>query len=425
MLSIIMSLSIIATCLSLTALPSNEVQAGTITNIITGKWAAIGLEYLERGAMRTLGSAAAHADNDAVSDILSTTKRFLSNPQSNTLADIKKLCVQMNNKLDALSNTINKNNSYISGKLQNISKQIDQNSYNSCVTSVKNIDSNYSWVLTKFDDFFECVDKADINDDESIQNLQLAYNDLISLYEAGNGIHIHTEKSFNFTDDAFTLAGLLSPYNAYYKVDPEKDVADKSGWGSLTGGDVLIEYYYNILTKTDAFDHEFVRDMSAEYNYLAGIVANYMEAYLMYISYYSQYVYSQTSSNPAVQRNKQREIDGLWKQYDQSCYIVLRALSQMVSLHDDRLRGAMRDYDVDTTIYFSGAKNNISAYYYLDLAEMVSKRSTCLRRSYGAVIVKNDEVISTGYVGAPRGRANCSDMGYCIRAELKIPRGER
>ena len=95
MLSIIMSLSIIATCLSLTALPSNEVQAGTITNIITGKWAAIGLEYLERGAMRTLGSAAAHADNDAVSDILSTTKRFLSNPQSNTLADIKKLCVQI------------------------------------------------------------------------------------------------------------------------------------------------------------------------------------------------------------------------------------------------------------------------------------------------------------------------------------------
>lgn len=63
--------------------------------------------------------------------------------------------------------------------------------------------------------------------------------------------------------------------------------------------------------------------------------------------------------------------------------------------------------------------------YYLDLAEMVSKRSTCLRRSYGAVIVKNDEVISTGYVGAPRGRQNCSDMGFCIRQQLGIPRGER
>lgn len=63
--------------------------------------------------------------------------------------------------------------------------------------------------------------------------------------------------------------------------------------------------------------------------------------------------------------------------------------------------------------------------YYLDLAEVVSKRSTCLRRAYGAVIVKNDEVIATGYVGAPRGRQNCSDLGRCIREELNIPRGER
>lgn len=63
--------------------------------------------------------------------------------------------------------------------------------------------------------------------------------------------------------------------------------------------------------------------------------------------------------------------------------------------------------------------------YYLDLAEIVAQRCTCLRRRYGAVIVKNDEVISTGYVGAPRGRANCSDLGYCLRNKLEIPRGER
>ena len=63
--------------------------------------------------------------------------------------------------------------------------------------------------------------------------------------------------------------------------------------------------------------------------------------------------------------------------------------------------------------------------YYLDLAETVAQRSTCLRRRYGAVIVKNDEVISTGYVGAPRGRANCSDLGYCLRTQLNVPRGER
>lgn len=63
--------------------------------------------------------------------------------------------------------------------------------------------------------------------------------------------------------------------------------------------------------------------------------------------------------------------------------------------------------------------------YYLDLAEVVSQRGTCIRRRYGAVIVKNDEVISTGYAGAPRGRKNCCDLQYCIREKMKIPRGER
>ena len=63
--------------------------------------------------------------------------------------------------------------------------------------------------------------------------------------------------------------------------------------------------------------------------------------------------------------------------------------------------------------------------YYLDIAETVSERCTCLRRNFGAILVKNDEVISSGYVGAPRGRKNCTDLGYCTREKLQIPRGER
>lgn len=63
--------------------------------------------------------------------------------------------------------------------------------------------------------------------------------------------------------------------------------------------------------------------------------------------------------------------------------------------------------------------------YYLDIAESVLERGTCLRRNFGAIIVKNDEIISTGYVGAPRGRKNCCDLKYCMRQRLNIPRGER
>ncbi len=63
--------------------------------------------------------------------------------------------------------------------------------------------------------------------------------------------------------------------------------------------------------------------------------------------------------------------------------------------------------------------------YYLDIAETVLERGTCLRRNYGSIIVKNDEIISTGYTGAPRGRQNCSQRGFCQREKLGIPRGER
>ena len=63
--------------------------------------------------------------------------------------------------------------------------------------------------------------------------------------------------------------------------------------------------------------------------------------------------------------------------------------------------------------------------YYLDIADAVLQRSTCLRRMYGAIIVRNDEIISTGYNGAPRGRINCTDAGRCARVETQIPSGER
>ncbi len=63
--------------------------------------------------------------------------------------------------------------------------------------------------------------------------------------------------------------------------------------------------------------------------------------------------------------------------------------------------------------------------YYLDIAETVLERSTCMRRHYGAIIVLNDEIIATGYNGAPRGRQNCMDIEYCMRDEMGIPSGER
>lgn len=63
--------------------------------------------------------------------------------------------------------------------------------------------------------------------------------------------------------------------------------------------------------------------------------------------------------------------------------------------------------------------------YYLDISQTVAERGTCLRRNFGAIIVKNDQIIATGYNGAPRGRVNCSDRGECMRDRLNVPKGQR
>ena len=63
--------------------------------------------------------------------------------------------------------------------------------------------------------------------------------------------------------------------------------------------------------------------------------------------------------------------------------------------------------------------------YFLDIAEQTGRRATCLRRRYGAIIVKDNIIVSSGYNGAPRGEANCIDTGICERERLKVPKGER
>lgn len=63
--------------------------------------------------------------------------------------------------------------------------------------------------------------------------------------------------------------------------------------------------------------------------------------------------------------------------------------------------------------------------YFLDIAKAVGRRATCFRRRYGAIIVKDKIIVSTGYNGAPRGEANCIDTGVCERERQHVPKGQR
>ena len=63
--------------------------------------------------------------------------------------------------------------------------------------------------------------------------------------------------------------------------------------------------------------------------------------------------------------------------------------------------------------------------YFMEMAELTAKRSTCARRQVGAVIVRDNRAVATGYNGAPRGIAHCEEKGGCLRQKLGIPSGQR
>lgn len=63
--------------------------------------------------------------------------------------------------------------------------------------------------------------------------------------------------------------------------------------------------------------------------------------------------------------------------------------------------------------------------YFMNMAELASRRSTCIRRQVGAVIVKDNQVLATGYNGAPKGLPNCCDLNECLRETLHVPSGQR
>ena len=370
LMSIITTLSLCAAMFIMPGSLSRNVQAGTLVNIVTGKWAAIGLEYFERGAMRALGAAATHAENETVSTILTKTKRLIGNPQSNLLGDIKQLCVQMNAKLDALNTTINENNKYVSKKLEELAKQISKNEYNNCMDAIMDIEGDSQFVTGKFSALLGAVDALDANNPKSVKDLQLAYADLYDIYESNHNPDF-IGKKFNFTNDAEKLASLLSTYSYSNPIDYSIDPADKGKydsdeesyqyWGGVKGGQTVIENYYDILKLACAFDHEMTSCMTAQYNYLSGVAGRFIEAYTLYVSYYAQLVYSQTSDDPEVERNKQKDLDLVWKEYDRCVYMIMRALAQMVDLHNDRLQGSMREYDLNNLVYFNGVKDKINA----------------------------------------------------------------
>ncbi len=362
-LSLITALSLSVMMFILPARTSLTANAGTVANLITGRWSAIALEYIERGTMRAIGSAAAHAENETIATILTTTKKFLGSPMSNTLADIKKMCAEMNAKLDKISAMMENNQNVLTAKLDAVTEQNLKDNYTAKKKELSDINDRYVKVISLFEDFNNKAQAVDLNDPQSINDLRLAYDSLNSIYETANGITTHTGLQFNFSDDVTGIASIISAYSPTYNVDDNISnniaIDNKDGWGSRSNGPSMIDYYYDSIMYSDAFDHEVYSDMSAQFSYAAGIASTYLEAYSLYVSYAAQRIYEGNAEGITTERDKQRMVDNLWKDYDKASYIINRALVQMIDDYDSKLSGIMRGYDINTTIHYDNIKDSI------------------------------------------------------------------
>ncbi len=348
-----------------------QASAGTIANLVTGNFTAIGLEYLERTVLRGLGAAASRADNEAVSQILTKTKRLLGNPTSNAISDLTQLCKQMDQKLTMIQNSIKANDLYLDARLTELQEDINKTTYDTKATELNELKGSYTTVLSYYQQLISAINNYSENPTSANLNaVRSAYSSLDDLYEKANGINDNIAVSFNFTNDCNTLAGLLSSYPATQPVDFSKDVSDSSAWGSKGSSSTYVTSFYDVIKTKDAFDHEYYQDITSQYNNAAFTAYQYLQAYEFYVTYAAQKIYSTPYDKLGIsqiknERQKQDYVDKLWAGYDKAAYIINRAMAQMLSEYDDKLAGAMRPYDIDSTMYIK-AEDSIKPYeYYL------------------------------------------------------------
>ena len=340
-----------------------DASAGTISNLVTGKFAAIGLEYFERAVMRGLTEAATQTQNEAISEILTKTKRVLSNPTSNALSDLTKLCKQIDMEVKAIDQKITANNAEMSKRIEELKGLVAYGTYSGYAEKMGKLDTTYSDLSGYYNELITaannyCNDQSEAN----LKELQKKYATLEVLYNGANGDK--TVVNFNFANDCDDLAMLLSPYNPSTPIDYSVDVSDSSKWGAPEIRLTYISSFYEMVSPQDPFDHQLYSDMSMQYTKAATVVYHYLNAYELYILYASQKIYSTPVSDLGIstiksEKDKSVYIERLWDDYNKCAYKLERALAQMVEPYDDLLSGAMREYDINSTICFNGMRDQI------------------------------------------------------------------
>lgn len=298
-LSIVLSLCLVAACLATTALPSNEVRAGLITNVLTGKWGAIAMGTIERGVIFGVSKAKNAAEEDGMYQALRWTQRILAGNSglvaSDTLAAVKKMSAQLN----ALVSYTMESNGEITDMLNQLETDNYKSSFKTCFDAVDNFGSGYNDILGDFDRFIDAfVDYAEAknsNPDADVDKsaLSRAYSLLIQNYFSSDDTESELFiKPLMGSPTSVAVLSVISPYDRSQEIGSEEDFTDPDRWILANGAGVLsgttyMETFYNYITRVTNLENNVHDQMRSAANFAADAAYKYTQAYRYYAEFKS------------------------------------------------------------------------------------------------------------------------------------------
>lgn len=350
-----------------TAAVSTAADTGSSTASSTGTQnassaqTANALEYMDASVAMTMGQSSGDNFSSSMKEICSTALSVyfatLGDPMVRSSRQLEKALEEVSEQLSELQSSSTQDFSYLENRLNALSIQESyQNFHTNYYDPMMSIYNVYYGVLDSFQKLMT-AEQNYISDptDANRSAMESAYNAIRELYFPSDP---HNTSDINFTSDLQKLCMLISPYDFSAAVDLSTDPSDPIYWGANQHTGSLMDSFYTLISKQDAFEPEAYNDMTSMYNMAAATLAYYVQACQAYVAMEAQIVLATPAEDLESQygitgitseQQKEAFVDRLWNDFNQKYYKSQRALAQMISLHSDKVESWMRDYDENIT----------------------------------------------------------------------------
>lgn len=394
-------LLVIMMMVSMIAVSFTSVQAGVISNVITGNWRAIVLGTVERSTVFSLGKAMDSTSDETFSTVLSWTRRIVGGAQVAVNSQIISMCQQISAQLNDIQMDIKE----CQASLDKIYKYMVQEEMDEYYDGIKTIYNTYNNMLNDFNRLVKACEDYNSNPNTSNKNkLKEVYGEIYNKYYSSTS-------KVDFASDLDTFLGLISPYLSSKPINSSDDITDPNSWGNSCGADkTILDCVYQYLTSYTDYENNVYDGMVCAINQVVNVANIYMQSYRYWADLESMII---TNSSSLEDEYDSVEINNVWKAFDEASQKLMRGINQMCYLYEDELNSYMRTYDTLTEMKISGYKSEsglADAYKGYEYVEFDHNDSYINK-----TVLKSNKVDETQYVYQFKMMDDTNDTVFAVR----------